>query len=177
MLNFAVFLHLKNALLAVSSLTPLLKRSSGEYALGAERLLARLQELADGQRLDISSDIAIETQKLISFDGKSAQGRSPRKQRDAFAVGCLERVGQKISQYLQRYEKVFSDCADVCRQIAANLLLVNDFKERALTADDVIHASRTTDAFKPYYAQLLGAVGLYNVRALFDSVLSESGFQ
>ncbi len=175
MLNYAVFLHLKNMLSAVSSLTPLLKRSSGEYAAGAEKFFAALQAFADEQRLDLSSDIAVESQKLITFDGKSVPGRSPRKQRDAFAAGCVERVQQKVKAYLDKYDKTFSDCAVVCRQIGAQMAVFAGAADGALSLDAVICEAKTNDSLKPYYAQLVGAVGLYNLRALFDNALTEAG--
>lgn len=175
MLNYAVFLHLKQSLLSVSALTPLLKYSSGEYARGAESFFEKLQKFADEQRLEISSDIAVESQKLLTFDGKGTAGKSPRKVRDAFAAGCVERVQQKIKSFLEKYDKTFSDCESVCRQIAAQLVVFGGGTEEKISLDAVLYAAQTNDAFKPYYAQLVGAVGLYNLRALFDGALSEAG--
>ncbi len=175
MVNFAVFLHLKGMLSAISSLTPLLKRSSGDYAAGAEKFFAVLQAFVDEQRLDLSSDIAVESQKLMTFDGKSVPGKSPRKQRDAFAAGCVERVQQKVKEYLDKYDKTFSDCAAMCRQIGAQIAVLSGAAEGTLSLDAVMCEAKTNDSLKPYYAQLVGAVGLYNLRAVFDNALTEAG--
>ncbi len=137
-----------------------------------------LQELADGQRLDISSDVAVELQKLISFDGKEQTGRSPRKERDLFAVGCVERVQHKVKSYLEKYDKTFSECADVCRQLAAQIITFNaDIPKGVNAVDTLMSIVRSTDALKPYYAQLVGIVGVFNLRAVFDSVLPQTGIK
>lgn len=135
--------------------------------------MEELQALADEQRLDVSSDIAVELQKLLTYDGKGESGRSPRKARDAFAAERVERVCLKVSDYLGRYEKTFSDCSAVCRQIVAQLVVYGG--EEKTDVDAVIYAAKTNEAFKPYYAQLVGAVGTFNLRAVFSVALSEAG--
>lgn len=177
MLNYAVYLQLNGLLGKISELTPQLKNAVGVYSRTAETYLNSLQNLADEQRLTISSDIAVEMQKLISFDGKGT-GRSPRKERDVFAVGCIERVQQKIKSYLEKYDKTFTECADVCRQLAAQIVTYNgDIPQGANAVDTVISIARSTDALKPYYAQLVGVVGIFNLRAVFDSVLPQAGIK
>lgn len=174
MLNYAVYLQLNAMLGEISKLTPLLKNAVGGYARSAETLLCAFQNVVDEQRLSLSSDIAIELQKLISFDGKEQTRRSPRKERDMFAVGCVERVRQSIKTYLEKYDKTFSECADACRQLAAQIIAVNGDMPLGVNAvDTMLSIARTTDALKPYYAQLVGAVGLFNLRAILDSVLPQ----
>lgn len=174
MLNYAVYLQLNTMLGEISKLTPLLKNAVGGYARSAEALLCAFQNIVDEQRLTLSSDIAVELQKLISFDGKEQARRSPRKERDMFAVGCIERVVQKVKLYLEKYDKVFAECADACRQLAAQIVAVNgDFPQGVNAVDTMLSIARRTDALKPYYAQLVGAVGVFNLRAIFDSVLPQ----
>lgn len=174
MLNYAVYLQLNSMLGEISKLTPLLKNAVGGYARSAEAILSAYQRVADEQRLTLSSDIAVELQKLISFDGKEQTRRSPRKQRDLFAVGCVERVIQRVKAYLEKYDKVFSECADACRQLGAQIIAVNgDIHSGVNTVDTMLSIARSTDALKPYYAQLVGAVGVFNLRAIFDSVLPQ----
>ncbi|MDE7395607.1 MAG: hypothetical protein K2M95_05780 [Clostridiales bacterium] len=174
MLNYAVYLQLNAMLGEISKLTPLLKSAVGGYARSAETLLCTFQNLIDEQRLSLSSDVAVELQKMISFDGKEQTRRSPRKERDLFAVGCIERVQQKVKGYLEKYDKIFSECADACRQLAAQILTVNgDIPQGINTVDTMLSIARTTDALKPFYAQLVGVVGVFNLRAIFDSVLPQ----
>lgn len=176
MLNYAVYLQLNGLLGEISFLTPQLKNAVGEYAHSAEKYMNRLQDLADGQRLTLSSDIAVELQKLISFDGKGQTRHSARKERDIFAVGCIERVQQKVKSYLEKYDKSFTECADACRQLAAQIIAYNgDIPQGVNAVDTFISIVRKTDELKPYYAQLVGVVGIFNLRAVFDSVLPQAG--
>lgn len=176
MLNYAVYLQLNGLLGEISKLTPQFKHAAGEYAHSAETYMNRLQDLADGQRLTLSSDIAVELQKLASFDGKGQSRHSARKERDIFAVGCIERVQQKVKSYLEKYDKSFTECADACRQLAAQIVTFNgDIPQGVNAVDTFISITRTTDALKPYYAQLVGVVGIFNLRAVFDSVLPQAG--
>lgn len=177
MLNYAVYLQLNGMLGEISKLSPLLKNTVGSYAQKVEAYLNALQTIADGQRLSISSDIAVELQKILSFDGKEQNRHSSRKERDIYAVGCIERIQQKVKTYLEKYDKTFSDCADACRQLAAQIATHNDIPNGINAVDTVISIVRTTDALKPYYAQLVGAVGIFNLRAVFDSVLSQAGIK
>lgn len=176
MLNYAVYLQLNGLLGEISKLTPQLKNTVGVYANLAETYLNSLQNLADEQRLSISSDVAVELQKLISFDGKGQTRHSARKERDIFAVGCIERVQQKIKGYLEKYDKTFAECADACRQLAAQIITYRgDVAQGKNTVDTMISIVRTTDELKPYFAQLVGIVGIFNLRAVFDSVLPQAG--
>ena len=176
MLNYAVYLQLNGLLGEMSKLTPQLKNAAGAYAHSAETYLNRLQEIADGQRLTLSSDIAVELQKLISFDGRGQARGSLRKERDIFAVGCMERVQQKVKGFLDKYDKSFTECADACRQLAAQIMTYNgDIPQGVNAVDTFISIARSTDALKPYYAQLVGVVGIFNLRAVFDSVLPQAG--
>ncbi|MCM1546387.1 MAG: hypothetical protein NC033_05050 [Clostridiales bacterium] len=176
MLNYAVYLQLNGLLGEISALTPKLKNAVGAYAQSVEAYLNELQSLVDGQRLPVSSDVAVELQKLISFDGKGQARHSSRKERDIFAVGCVERVQQKIKDYLVKYDKTFTECADACRQLAAQIVTFNgDLPKGANAVDTMISIARRTDALKPYYAQLVGIVGIFNLRAVFDSVLPQAG--
>lgn len=178
MLNYAVYMRLNELLGKISGLTPQLKNTVGGYARSAENFLNSLQGLADGQRLSVSSDVAVELQKLISFDGKGQTCRSTRKERDLFAVGCIERVQQRVSGYLEKYDKIYSECADVCRQLAAQIITFNkDAVSGANAVDTMITIARTTDSLKPYYARLVGVVGIFNLRAVFDSVLPQTGIK
>ncbi len=178
MLNYAVYLQLYSLLGEISALTPRLKNAVGAYAHTAETYLNSLQDLADAQRLTVSSDIAVELQKLLSFDGKGQTGRSPRKERDLFAVGCVERVQQKVKGFLDKYDKTFKECADACRQLAAQIIMFNgDIPQGVNAVDTMMSVARSTDALKPYYAQLVGAVGIINLRAVFDSVLPQAGIK
>lgn len=176
MLNYAVYLQLNALLGKISQLTPQLKNTVGDYARSAETYLNALQDLADGQRLTLSSDVAVELQKLISFDGRGQMHRSSRKERDLFAVGCIERVQQKVRSFLEKYDKTFTECADACRQLAAQILTYDgDIPQGAHAVDAMLSVARTNDSLKPYYAQLVGIVGIFNLRAVFDSVLPQAG--
>ena len=176
MLNFAVYLQLNSKLGEISRLTPQLKNAVGVYARSAEIYLNSLQEIADGQRLPVSSDVAVELQKLVSYDGKGQTAHSPRKQRDLFAVGCVERVQQKVRNYLEKYDKTYTECADACRQLAAQIITYNgDIPQGVNAVDTMISIARSTEALKPYYAQLVGIVGIFNLRAVFNSVLPQAG--
>lgn len=176
MLNYAVYLQLNGLLGKISSLTPQLKHAVGEYANSVEKYLNELQDLVDGQRLTVSSDVAVELQKLISFDGKGQTRHSTRKERDIFAAGCIERVQQKVKAYLEKYDKSFTECADACRQLAAQIITYNgDIPLGVNAVDTMISIARSTDALKPYYAQLVGIVGIFNLRAVFDAVLPQAG--
>ncbi len=178
MLNYAVYLRLNELLGKISELTPQLKNAVGGYAGTAESFLTSLQYFADEQRLNVSSDVAVELQKLISFDGKGQSHHSSRKERDIFAVGCIERVQQKLKKYLEKYDKTYTECADACRQLAAQIITFNgDVGQGANTVDTMISIARTSDALKPYYAQLVGIVGIFNLRAVFDSVLPQAGIK
>lgn len=178
MLNYAVYLQLKQMLGRISSLTGLLKNCVDGYAHEAERYLTSLQEFVDGQRLPVSADIAVELQKLLSYDGKSQTWQSPRKARDIFAVGCVERVQVKINSYLEKYDKVFSECADACRQLAAQLASAGmEVPKGADAAGELLSVVRTTESLKPYYAQLVGMVGVFNLRAIFDLILPQVGIK
>ncbi|MCM1437638.1 MAG: hypothetical protein NC131_00300 [Roseburia sp.] len=178
MLNYAVYLQLNGLLGEISNLTPQLKNAAGAYAHSVETYFNRLQDIADGQRLTVSSDVAVELQKLISFDGKGQARHSPRKERDMFAVGCLERVQQKLKSYLEKYDKTFDECADACRQLAAQIVTFNgDIPQGVNAVDTLISIARTNEALKPYYARLVGIVGIFNLRAVFDSVLPQAGIQ
>lgn len=176
MLNYAVYLQLNELLGEISRLTPQLKNTAGAYACSVEAYLNKFQDLADGQRLSISSDIAVELQKIMSFDGKGQARHSARKERDLFAVGCIERVQNKVKGYLEKYDKTFTECADACRQLAAQIITYNgDIPQGVNAVDTMISIARATDALKPYYAQLVGVVGIFNLRAVFDSVLPQAG--
>ncbi|MDE6441585.1 MAG: hypothetical protein K2L12_02395 [Clostridia bacterium] len=176
MLNYAVYLQLNELLGKISNLTPRLKNAVGAYAYSVEEYLNELQNIADGQRLTISSDVAVELQKLMSFDGKGQTRHSARKERDIFAVGCVERVQQKVKTFLEKYDKTFTECADACRQLAAQIITYNgDIPQGINAVDTMISIARSTDALKPYYAQLVGVVGIFNLRAVFDSVLPQAG--
>ena len=176
MLNYAVYLQLNGLLGKISELTPQLKSAAGVYAHSAETYLNLLQNLTDEQRLPVSSDVAVELQKLISFDGKGQSHNSPRKERDKFAVGCIERVQQKVKTYLEKYDKTFTECADACRQLAAQIITYDGGIPQGTNAvDTLISIAKTTDSLKPYYAQLVGVVGIFNLRAVFDSVLPQAG--
>lgn len=170
MLNYAVFLQLRHMLGGVSELTPQLKTTVGGYAHEAERYLSSLQAFADEQRLPVSSDIAVELQKLVSYDGKEQSRQSSRKARDVYAVGCVERVQSSVKTYLDKYEKIYSECADACRQIAAQISAVGHRK----SADEILSLMRTTESLRPYYAQLVGAVGIFNLRTVLDVVLPQT---
>lgn len=176
MLNYAVYLQLNGLLGEISRLTPELKNAVGAYAHSAETYLNKMQDLADGQRLTISSDVAVELQKLIAFDGKGQTRHSARKERDIFAAGCIERVQQKVKTFLEKYDKTFTECADACRQLAAQIITYNgDIPQGVNAVDTMISIARSTDALKPYYAQLVGIVGIFNLRAVFDAVLPQAG--
>ncbi|MCM1368685.1 MAG: hypothetical protein NC184_07765 [Roseburia sp.] len=171
MLNYAVFLQLRRMLGGVSELTSQLKTTVGGYAHEAERFLGSLSAFADEQRLPVSSDIAVELQKLVSYDGKEQARQSSRKARDIYAVGCVERVHSRIGAYLDKYEKTYSECADACRQIAAQVFAAD---RRNRSADEILTLMRTTEALRPYYAQLVGAVGIFNLRTVMDAVLPQA---
>ncbi len=176
MLNYAVYVRMNQLIGEISKLTPKLKNAVGEYARSAEEYLNLLQNLVDEQRLNISSDVAVELQKLIAYDGKGQTHRSSRKERDLFAVGCIERVQQRVKEYLDKYDKTFSECADVCRQIATQIVTYNgDIISGANAVDTIISIVRTTDELKPYYARLVGVVGIFNLRAVLDAVLPQTG--
>ncbi|MDE7087355.1 MAG: hypothetical protein K2O67_04085, partial [Clostridia bacterium] len=139
MLNYAVYLQLNGLLGEISKLTPQLKNAAGAYAQSVENYLNKLQELSDSQRLTLSSDIAVELQKLISFDGKGQSRHSTRKERDIFAAGCIERVHEKVRRYLEKYDKTFTECADACRQLAAQIVTYNgDIPSGAHAVDTMI---------------------------------------
>lgn len=171
MLNYAVFLQLRRMLGGVSELTPQLKTTVGGYAREAERYLCSLQVFADEQRLPVSSDIAVELQKLVSYDGKEQTRQSSRKARDIYAVGCVERVHARIEAYLDKYEKTYSECADACRQIAAQITALGKGNK---SADEILAMMRATESLRPYYAQLVGAVGIFNLRTVLDAVLPQT---
>ncbi len=178
MLNYAVYLHLNGLLANISELTPQLKNMAGVYARSAETYLNLLQNFTDEHRLPVSSDVAVELQKLISFDGKGQPRNSPRKERDIFAVGCIERVQQKVKSYLEKYDKTYTECADVCRQLAAQIItFYGDVPQALNTVDEFLSVVRATDSLKPYYAQLVGVVGIFNLRSVFDSVLPQAGIK
>ena len=176
MLGYAAFLRLGRLLGGMSALTPQLKKSVGGYARGAERYLLALQEFADGQRLyTLSSEIAAEVQKLLVFDGKEARGSSG-KARDACAVGCVGRVQEKVGAYLAPYAKTYAECEAACRQIAVQAAAADGGAALGTdAAGALLSLLRTNAALKPYYAQLVGMVGVADLRAVFERVLPQAG--
>lgn len=174
MLNFAVYLQLKDLLRGVSPLSDFLKRGVGTYAREAEKFLSSLQKFTDEQRLPLSSDIAVELQKLMTFDARDAHRSSSAKARDSFAAICIEKVVDSAKKYLEKYDKTYDDCCDACRQLAAQIVTFNQGILAVNAADSILSAARTTDALKPYYAQLVGMVGIFNLRAVLSYVLPET---
>ncbi len=178
MLGYAIYLQFNKLLNGLSSLTPLLKHGSGDYAAGAEKFLLEFQNFADGQALSVSSDIAVALQKIISYDGKSdtAEGlrRNPRKQRDNNAVRCVEELHEKLKTFIGKYEKTFDESADVCRQIAAQIETFTPGRLSGVDAAEIcMDIARKEDALKPYYAHVLGVLGFFNLHAVFQSVLPQ----
>ncbi len=170
MINFAVYLQLKEKLRGVSALTYSLKRGAGEYARAASNFLIALQLYADEQRLDISSDIAVQLQKLTLYDGKDEK-INRLKARDNYAARCIEEVQAVVKEFIQKNEKVFDECISACRQIAAQFVSYGQKTD----ADGVIAAMCSTEQLKPYYAQLVGMVGAFNLRAVMQYVLPQTG--
>ena len=169
MLSFAVYLRLKEELSGVSSLTLAFRGGAGAYSRAAQKYLAEFQRFAEENRLDIASDLAVELQKSALYDAKDVKGNS-LKAYDNFAAGCIERAHAAAKKYLEKFETVYSECESVCRQIAAQLLL---FDPSIGDADGLLAAMRSTEQLKAYYAQLVGMVGSFNLRAVMQYVLPQ----
>lgn len=180
MLNYAVYLTLIQALGEISKLTVKLKANSGSFAVSVAEYFMILQKIADDQRLYIASDVAIALQKLCTYDGKATETvkrRNPRKERDEYAVKCLSELHSKIKEYLEKYNKTYEECADVCRQIVAQIMTHNPNVLRISNdvVSDVMTIASKEEALKPYYAHVVGAIGIFNARAVFDTVMPQMG--
>ena len=169
MLAFAVYLRLKEELSGISSLTLAFRGGAGAYSRAARKFLAELQRFADETRSDVASDLAVELQKLALYDGKDVKGNR-LKACDNFAAGCIERAQAAVKKYLEKFETAYSECESVCRQIAAQLLL---FDPSIGDADGILAAMRSTEQLRAYYAQLVGMVGAFNLRAVMQYVLPQ----
>ena len=66
---------------------------------------------------------------------------------------------------------MFDECISACRQIAAQFVSYGQKTD----ADGVIATMRSTEQLKPYYAQLVGMVGVFNLRAVMQYVLPQTG--
>lgn len=156
----------------ISSLTVLLRKTVGGYSRETEKFLSDLQDFTAMHRLYLSSDIAVELQKLISFAGKNYTTHVTAKERDSFAAKCMENVQIKAKEYLNRYEGVYSECENICRQIAAQVAVYNAGAQ--VTSGMVIAALKSTESLKPYYVKLVGDVGIFNHIAIIDAILPQT---
>ncbi len=178
MLNYPVYLRLRQSLAELSALSPMLKGGSGLYAEGAVAFLQRLQAFAGGESLYVEPDIALALQKISVFDGKAPRDgvrRSARKERDSYAAGCLSELQGRIEQFLDRYEKIYEESADMCRAIAAQIVSADPRAAVGGTAERFLAIAQREESLRPYYAHVLGVLGKYNLRAVFDSVLPQVG--
>lgn len=181
MINYAVYLVLKEKLGEMSGLTIKLKANTGNYAMAVAEYLVALQKIADEHRLVIASDVAIALQKICSFDGKggdTGKRRNPRKERDDYALNRLADLQIILKSFYDKYDKIYEECSDVCRQIIAQIMTYNPLviqKSKDVVAEIIAIASNE-DALKPYYSHVIGSLGIYNARAVFDIVLPSMGF-
>lgn len=181
MINYAIYLDLKQKLGEISDLTIKLKANTGSYAIAVAEYLIALQKIADEHRMAFASDVAIALQKLCSFDGKggdTGKRRNPRKERDDYALNRLAELQIILKSFYDKYDKIYEDCGNVCRQIVAQIMTYNPLvlqKSKDVVAEIMAIASHE-DALKPYYSHVIGSLGIYNARAVFDTVLPSMGF-
>lgn len=180
MVNYGLFSQLKLLLSEYSSLTPYLKLTPGLYWQKSIEYLERLQCFSDKYNLYFSSDIALAVSKLLTFSEDKqisvAAKRNIRKQKDQFAVTCLENIHKEIKGYIEQSRVTFEESGNVWRQVLAQafgkgLLMHLPAGEEKL--DHIIGIVKSDSDLMPYYLHLLGTMGIFNVRAVLDTILPE----
>lgn len=106
--------------------------------------------------------LKVKEQDLSLMVEEDAKGKERR---------CIEEVQAVVKEFIQKNEKVFDECVSACRQVAAQFASYGQKTD----ADGVIAAMRSTEQLKPYYAQLVGMVGVFNLRAVMQYVLPQTG--
>ncbi|MDR3216708.1 MAG: hypothetical protein LBT55_04760 [Clostridiaceae bacterium] len=185
MLNYALYMQIHGLLAEISPLTSKLYASSGSFAAACLVYFNRLQAFADEHKLYISSDIAIATEKLLVYKGEPsaapgvAVGRkNPRKEKDAYAVACLDGVRREIKAFLEKEIKTYGECSDIWRQVVARLLCKRrDFVSVPVweRAEAVFTAVQADPELIPYYSHVTGLIGVFNAKALLDTILPQLG--
>lgn len=106
--------------------------------------------------------LKVKEQDLSLMVEEDAKGKERR---------CIEEVQAVVKEFIKKNEKVFDECISACRQIAAQFVSYGQKTD----ADGVIAAMCSTEQLKPYYAQLVGMVGAFNLRAVMQYVLPQTG--
>ncbi len=183
MLNYALYSQLHSLLLEISSLTSKLKLTSGSFYISSLDYLAKLQAFTDEHRLYLSSDIALATEKLLVFKGEnltvaSLKHRNLRKEKDAYAVSCLDSIQKEIKIFLEKDRKAYEEGSDIWRQIVSRILIKQPEikKINALErADTLISIAKMDPEISPYYAHVSGLLGIFNAKVILETILPQLG--
>lgn len=178
MMNYGVFSELKKILFEISDLTSSFPKGPGMFYTNTIKYLGRLKTFSEKFNLYFSPDVAITLDKLLVYDGAESAGivrKNARKQKDAYAVECLEAIYKEIKSFVERDRTLYEECTGICRQLLARALHKGLLGEKSLRGDlDEIIFSVTQDPeLQPYYAHVLGQLGAQNTKALLDTVLPQ----
>ena len=179
MLNYAIYSGILEKMSGLSDLTPYLKVGSGNYAAKCLIYLEEFQAFADMHKLYISHDIAIGIEKLLVFKPDYQQNTnvrvSPRKEKDAYAVKCVEEIFYILKEFIKKDMSTFDECSDLWRQILARAILKYPhlFDSIAVSTSEVFNVIIQDSDLLPYYTHILGLIGAINAKVILDITLPQ----
>lgn len=177
MINYALFCELGKFIGKIPALTGKLYMTGGTFYAAVLELLRELQGFAETHKLYIASDIAIETDKLYLYSGSGSEGgrKNLRKEKDAFALSCLNSVNKFVKEFLEKDRKSIEECRDIWRQVLSRALQKGVKIPDIQKADAIMAAVKSDPELAPYYSHITGLLGIYNAKAVLDITLPELG--
>lgn len=174
---------MEQRLLDMASLTQKLQLSAGSFSEAVVGYLKSLLNFAEEQRLYIASDVALTLDKVLT--GKSERTNiagtarhNIRKERDAFAVECLESLHGVLKAFLEKDARTFVECGDIWRQVLSRAL-AKGYRFEDIPplerVEEVFAVLKKDEEFLPYFAHVIGLTGIYNAKAILDITLPHVG--
>lgn len=182
MISYPIFAELIKKMQTISSLTPLLQKGAGNFYCHTLELLQDLQNIADKNQLYFSTEIALAIEKMLCHKVEQSQNattrQNPRKEKDIFAVNCIEELFKEIKSFIEKDRKVFDECGDLWRQVLARLIAKGFCIDRKDINNQeklnyIICNVRQDSELLPYYTHIQGLLGNINLQIILDITLPQ----
>lgn len=182
MISYPIFAELIKKMQAISSLTPLLQKGAGNFYCHSLELLQDLQNIADKNQLYFCTEIALTIEKMLCHRVEQSQNATtranPRKERDIYAVNCIEQLFKEIKSFIEKDRKVFDECGDLWRQVLARLIAKGFSVDKMDISnqeklDYIVYNVRQDSELLPYYIHIQGLLGNINLQIILDITLPQ----
>lgn len=181
MLAYPAYAQLLKKMQEISGLTNELKRPGGDFFKACLAYLEQLQKMCDELNLYIGADVALTAEKLLVFKPRAATDKTvrpnPKKERDAYAVQCMDTLVGEIKPFINKYRETYEQCSDLWRQVLSRLKARYSLDEQEMTSDRkliyLLSIILADSELSPYYIHINGLVGSVNAKILLDVTLPQ----